>query len=372
MTLHYDADSIYVAAKSFVGEPLAHMKAAELYAKNDTDLSWHALGAIGFPAINAYNSCLAEMRGNLAGGVKTIQKIADSLVIVARNYSNADKYGTIAPFAAREIPYSPVVERKPDYTASQSGWAAAEGLAALASFGAHAGWYGNGMRANFVIIRSLLLAETALEPLCAVALGLWAMFSPSDVEVDKAIESWIQIERQLDAVQKSVDNVIGVNLTLAKWGNDAQKGDNARQRFDEFMKNSFSAELNESKERAKTTYTSLIDLKKEVNRVQAALFVSLSALSATLAAAWVAQFWPPMMAVAKAVKAVCASLIALSVAGAVAVIAGLLSGTSTTVQNLWFGTEERFPANRMNPDGSVDFNDVNKMDWHWGEPGQVK
>jgi hypothetical protein len=366
-TLHYNADKIYGAGKAFNGEPLVHMKSAHQYVTHDVHLDWYALGAVGFPAVSTYNSSTEEMQGNLKGGVTTVEKIAESLSKVAQNYSSATKYSTIHAPASQKVPYTPVKETKPDFTATETfgiggaigGFAISMGSPALAPM--------------WTAIRATLLADSAIEPLCASAIAVWLLFSPADSEVDKAIESWHQVERQLGAVQESVNNIIGNDLVAGNWANDDSSGDNSRRAFDEFMRNSFSFELNETKDRAKSTYTSLTDMKADLNEIQGIFFIYVMTCTATLIAAWIASFFPPIKPAAEALKKITATFLGLGSAGAIAAIATMADGNTTNISNLWIGTQNKFPGNRMNPDdaGTTNFSDVNKMDWKW-DTGQIK
>ena len=339
------------------GDPLTHMKSAAEYAKHDAHLDGLALGVVGLHAISVYNSQVeGEMKGNLDNGVKTIEKIANGLAQVAINYGKANVASTINP-PNTKVPYRPVTESGTDWTKGEivTRVATALGSAAMVK-----------LVPAYRATVATLSTSTVLEPMSMFALVVWLMFSPEDEQVDRAHETWVQVEKQLTSTKTSIDKLNSNWLSPVNWKVDGDSGDGSRQKYDEFMANVFGAELEECIARTNKTYTNLQKMKDGVNTVQLLFMAYSMAILAVIIVCWVASFYPPLKPAAEAIKKVCAGALGVASGCAMTGIGATVGSLFGDIFSLWIGTQDAFPANKLNPDGeTTNFKDVNALNLTW-------
>ncbi|WP_242890100.1 hypothetical protein [Actinomadura litoris] len=353
--LHFDENSIYAGAQAMNDLPRAHMAAAKKYVDSDTELGMTALGIVGIPAISTYNGMRHEMQGNIKSGLDTIQKLADGLATVAKNYGKANAASTIQA-GAQAIPYSPVKPVGSD-VGTPEGWAMAVPGGPMLLIRALAIYVG-------------LSSCSAVDKLCLISLGMWRLFKPDDDNLNKVAEAWVQIEKQLGATKTTVETITKNQLGPTRWKTEG--ADNSKASFENFMSLTFFSELDETKSRAATTHEKLRGMKEDLNLVQSVFFVYVMACLAALITAFIASFYPPLKPAAEAAKKAVATLLSIGTAGALAAILALAASKLSDIGSMWFGREQAFQPNRINEDGlTTNFSDVNRMKWTW-TGGQVR
>ena len=352
--LHYDPNLIDRAASNMLCEPKVYMDLAHRYAAEGAALSPIALGVVGTPIVLAgYNPAQQALAENLAQGSRTVQDIANGLARVAANYRGAENANTVIPSYKVDATYT---------EPRASGGGVEVGEEVLLNLGL-------GATAAAVLLQPVNAAAAAaltstghLEPVARISSALWALFTPLDPDVNKAIDAW-------KAVKKNLDN-LGVDTALQPLadGWKADGADNSKTRFDQWLHGKFNAEVTEVATGADKTAQALEQLLKDLHVLQVSFLTFALAALATIISAWIAEAFPPAAPACEMIKKTCALILNAGTATAVAAVAAVLAAVTGEIGKFWASLSNLFPNNEINAGGGTTFKDVSRdLNWNTGQ-----
>ena len=337
-----DPDKIDEAAKNVVSEPLAYMDLAKQYVDKACDLHFLAFGVIGSAILgSAYHQSWQDQKDNLQGGVDKIKELGKGLSYVAANYRNAESANDPV---GRKVDVSYTEPKGGDNSASfTEGAILAAGLELLPTY---------------IGVATALGASSALAPTAIGATVAWALFTPDDDAVHKAIGGWGATSTQLGAV--------GLDDALKPLDEGWTEGD-ALQAFNNW-KTRFLTEIEQAKGAADKNKEALEKVLEAIEQVQTDFFIFAALSLAAIIAYTVLEKVPYIGPIAAVLKQLQGALVAVGAVGAVGAIVWILQEFVGPLKELWAG-RKGFAELEVNAGGGNTFKDIQIT---WDDPYQQK
>ncbi|MFA1550833.1 hypothetical protein [Actinomadura chokoriensis] len=249
--LRAEAEEIAKNAGELKSEPYSYMKLAHEYTERACDLHPVAFGVICSMLLSSeYESSRSALSNSIKEGVKQLEIAAGGLVKVANTIAKAEVANSADTKAARDPGFK---YTEPE---SKSGLSMAEGMAL---FG------GVSLAAENLAIAVICGASSALAPTAIASIALWAMFTPDDPALSKAVGGWQAVGEQISGVTGGTWEGIGKSLDK-NWEGDSKSA------FDSWAE-IFQAEVEQTKAAAEQNKTALEEIIKSLHNLQNSMFI---------------------------------------------------------------------------------------------------
>src|SRR5437868_6519956 len=249
--LRAKAEEIAKNAGELKSEPYGYMKLAHEYTEKACDLHPLAFGVICSLLLSSeYESSRSALSKSINEGVKQLDIAAGGLVKVANNIAQAEIASSADTKAARDPGFK--------YTEP-------EGKSGLTMVEGGALYAGVTLAVENLAIASANGASATLAPTALGATALWAMFTPDDQALSKAVGGWKAVAEQIAGVTGPTWEGIGKSLDT-NWEGDSKNA------FDTWA-DIFKAEVEQTKAAAAKNQEALEGIIKQIHHLQNAMFL---------------------------------------------------------------------------------------------------
>ena len=342
--LRAKAEEIAKNAGELKSEPYGYMKLAHEYTEKACDLNPVAFGVICSIVLSSeYESSRSALSNSIKEGVKQLEIAAGGLVKVANTIAKAEVASSADTKAARDPGFK--------YTEPESsgGLSMVEGLAL---FG------GVSLAAENLAIAVTCGASSALAPTAIASVALWAMFTPDDPGLSKAVGGWESVAQQIAGVTGGTwDNIME---SLGKnWEGDSKNA------FDSWAE-IFKAEVDQTKAAAEKNQQALQDTIKAIHNLQNSMFIFAMGCLVAIIAFAVGEKMPvvgPIFAVLKEIQGL---ILSGGTATVIAAVLGVVVGALGPLRDMLDVVGSNFATLAVNQGGGgTSFKDVNI---NWAQP----
>lgn len=344
--LRAHAEKIAENAGEMSSEPLTYMKVAHEYIEKACDMNPIAFGLICSALFSSsYESSRSALSGSVDAGAKQLQTAAGGLVKVANTIAKAE----VANSADAKAKRAPKIEYKEP--AGGGGFGTAEGIAL------GAGWAGAGITALLaknIAIATANGASKALAPTAIMSTILWALFTPMDGEISKAIFGWNAAKTNLDGVTTGTWENIAKSLDK-NWEGDSKSA------YDTWA-DIFKKEVEQTAAAAEKNSQALTELVQQIHFIQNAMFgfalISLAAII-IFSIGENTPFVGPAFRVAKLIQG---AVLSAGTAASVTAVLGVAGIAIGPLQEIASAAGLNFAKLEVNLGGGTSFKDIN-IDW---------
>lgn len=204
---------------------------------------------------------------------------------------------------------------------------------------------------------AMLVANSALAPTALGAVVAWALFTPDDGEIDKAIQGWDAIGTKMDGLSGDSDGLKAALKPLDDaWVSDDMTS--VRGQFDSFIAN-YLQEIKQTKDAADMNAAALRHIKQDLDRLQTVAFFTAAGSLAVLIALTAAELFPPDAAWAEPLKQLEGLFVSGTTVGIVAAVAAVAGAPWQSVLGYISQGGDLFAKKKDNLHGpGTDFKDI--------------
>ncbi|WP_242909081.1 hypothetical protein [Actinomadura terrae] len=342
--LRAKAEEIAKNAGEMKSEPYGYMKLAQEYTDKACHMHPLAFGVICSALLSSeYENSRHALSESIKAGVKQLEIASGGLVKVANTIAEAEVASSADTKAARDPGFK---YKEPD---GKSGLSMAEGAAL---FG------GVTLAVENLAIATACGASSALAPTAIVSTVLWAMFTPDDPTLSKAVGGWESVATQIAGVTGGTWENISKSLDK-NWEGDSK---NAYDTWAEV----FKAEVDQTKAAAEKNKTALEEIIKQIHNLQNSMFIFAMGCLVAIIAFAVAENAPYIGPICRVLKEIQGLILSGGTGTVIAAVLAVVAGGLGPLRDMLDVLGANFATLAVNQGGGgTSFKEVNI---NWAQP----